>query len=288
MPAPPGSIATRRKAAPLALRASVSFVRSPTFDPSIDVLTDVLLTVWRSAVIFVWHVVIAIPSLILVAVHPDGGSVGQALFARFWGRVTLFMCGVRWKAIGFERLRDGQPWVLVANHASEFDFYAISAALDLQWRALMKPGLRKIPGYGWAAERSGMVFVRLGDPDTRSRAYRVALEQLARGHSLLVFAEGVRSFDGRLRPFKRGGFVIAIEAQVPVVPITVEERLAAPRRLSFGRALAHRIRELRVVVGEPIPTAGLGLADLDELRERTVNAVAAGHLTPPEIVAVAG
>jgi 1-acyl-sn-glycerol-3-phosphate acyltransferase len=247
-------------------------------------VTDVLLTMWRSCVIFVWHVLIAIPSLVLVAVHRDGGSIGQALFARFWGRVTLRMCGVPWTATGFEKLDHTGPWVLVANHSSEFDFYALAARLRLQWRALMKPGLRKIPGYGWVAEKSGMVFVRLGDPDTRSRAYRLALEQLARGHSLLVFAEGRRSFDAKIRPLKRGAFVLAIEAQVPIVPIAVEERLARPATMVLGRALAHRITDLRIVAGDPIPTTGLTLADLDALRDRTTEAIAAAHLTRPQIL----
>lgn len=248
---------------------------------------DVLLTAWRSVVILVWHVLIAIPSIVLVAVLPDGGSIGQRIFARFWGRVTLGMCGVPWSAQGFEKLAPGQPYVLVANHSSEFDFYALAATLRFQWRALMKPGLRKIPGYGWTAERSGMVFVRQGDPDTTSRAYALALEQMRRGHSLLVFAEGKRSFDGQVRPLKRGAFVLAIEGQVPLVPVTIEERLAAPRRMVLGRALAHRVRELRVVAGEPIPTAGATLADVSALTARVTAAIVAGHLDPPGVVSAA-
>ncbi len=253
--------------------------------PIVERAIDVLLTAWRAVVIVFWHVLIAVPSLVLVALHPEGGSIGQALFARFWGRITLAMCGVRWTAVGFERLDSRRPWVLVANHASELDFYAFAAAARFQWRALMKPGLRRIPGYGWAAEKSGMIFVRLGDPDTRSRSYALALAEMARGHSLLVFAEGRRSFDGKIRPLKRGAFVLAIEAQVPLVPVTVEERLAAPRRRVLGRALAHRIAELRVVVGEPIATAGKALADLDALRAQVLHAIVAGHVEPPEVVA---
>ncbi len=255
--------------------------------PIVERTSDVLLTAWRALVIVFWHVVIAIPSLVLVALHPEGGSIGQALFARFWGRITLAMCGVRWTAVGFDHLDPRRSWVLVANHASELDFYAFAAAARFQWRALMKPGLRRIPGYGWAAERSGMIFVRLGDPDTRSLAYARALAEMERGHSLLVFAEGRRSFDGKIRPLKRGAFVLAIEAQVPLVPVTIEERLAAPRRRVLGRALAHRIRELRVVVGEPIGTAGKTLADLDALREQVMNAIVAGHVEPPEVLAAA-
>lgn len=247
-------------------------------------LADLLVTAWRSVVIVFWHVLIAIPSIVLVALFPDGGSIGQRIFARFWGRVTLAMCGAPWCARGFEKLERGQPYVLVANHASEFDFYALAASMRFQWRALMKPGLRKIPGYGWTAERSGMVFVRQGDPDTTSRAYALALEQMRRGHSLLVFAEGKRSFDGQISPLKRGAFVLAIEAQVPLVPVTIEERLAAPRRRVLGRALAHRIRELRVVVGEPIPTAGATLADVQALTARVTAAIVAGHVERPEVV----
>lgn len=244
-------------------------------------LIDYALTIWRAGVIGFWHVLIAIPSALLVLVLPNGGTLGHALFARFWGRVTLLGCGVPWSVEGADLLDPGRAYVFVANHASEFDFYALSAALPFQWRALMRPGLGRIPGYGWIARRTGHVFIRLGDPDPRSRAYAECLAQLRRGHSLLVFPEGRRPRPGTVAPFKRGAFAIAVAAGAPVVPVAVEEIHAAPPRAFLGRGLGHRVRRLRVVVTPPIETKDLGSADAGTLAERARAAVLSAHVEAP-------
>lgn len=234
-----------------------------------------LLTLWRAAVIAFWHVVIALPSAALVALHPRGGEIGHALFARFWGRVTLRMCGVPWTLEGLGGLERGRAYVFVANHSSEFDFYALSAALPFQWRALMRPGLGRIPGYGWIARRTGHVFISLKEPNTRGRAFAAALEQLSRGRSLLVFPEGRRPAPGALLPFKTGGLLLAIHAGVPAVPISVREALAAPPKAVFGRGLGRRVRRLEVKIGAPIPTAGLTKEDAPRLAEALRGRIAA-------------
>lgn len=236
-------------------------------------VADLLLTAWRGFVIFFWHAVLVIPSAVLVALHPRGGEIGHGLFARFWGRITLAMCGVRLRTEGTERLDPDGTYVFVSNHASEFDFYAISASLDFQWRALMRPGLAKIPVYGFIARRTGHVFLPLGDPERIRPELERALGELAAGHSLLVFAEGARAYDGALRPLKPGAFVLAKRAGVPVVPITVDERLRAPRRRVLGRALAHRVEALRLVVHDPIPPDA---GDVDALAAATTEAMRAG------------
>lgn len=236
---------------------------------------DLLLTALRAAAIFLWHVAIALPSAFLVALHPRGGEIGHGLFARFWGRATLRSCLVSWTAEGAERLDPRRAYVFAANHASEFDFYALSAALPFQWRALMRPGLGRIPGYGWIARRTGHVFISLREPNTRGRAFAQALAQLAAGRSLLVFPEGRRSYEGDLLPFKTGGFLLAIHAGVPVVPISVREILSAPPRRVLGRGLAHRIRRLEVKIAPPIETTGLTKDDLSALTARVFGVIEA-------------
>ncbi|MCA9772013.1 MAG: 1-acyl-sn-glycerol-3-phosphate acyltransferase [Myxococcales bacterium] len=241
-------------------------------------VVDLLLTLWRGAVIGLWHGLIAIPSALLVLLVPNGGAIGHALFARFWGRVTLAGCGIPWTVEGAERVEPGRAYVFAANHASEFDFYAIAGELPFQWRALMRPGLGRIPVYGWVARRTGHVFLRLTDPDRRSRAYGECLAQLARGRSLLVFPEGRRPGPGAVAPFKRGAFGIAIEAGVPVVPIAVEEILRRPPRRCLGRGLGHRVARLRVVILPPIETKDLDPEGAESLGEQVRRAVMDAHL----------
>jgi len=239
---------------------------------------DIALTLRRMTVVGFWHIAIAVPSVLLVLLLPNGGAIGHALFARFWGRVTLAMSGVRLDVTGAGRVDPRARYVFVVNHASEFDFYAVAAVLPHQWRALMRPGLGRIPVYGWIARRTGHVFISLRESNTHGRAFGAAMAQLAAGRSLLVFPEGRRSHDGRLRPFKTGAFLLAIEAGVPVVPIAVEEILAAPRRRVLGRGFAHRIRRLRVVVGDPIATDGLGKDDIPALRDRAEDTILRAHV----------
>jgi 1-acyl-sn-glycerol-3-phosphate acyltransferase len=125
------------------------------------------------------------------------------------------------------------------------------------------------------------VLVDRKDRESALAAARRATEALRRGRSFAVFAEGTRTRDGRVLPFKKGAFHMAIEAGVPVVPVSIDGAFEAmpPGSLRLGRV------PVRVVIHDPIPTAGLTVADVDELAERArtvvASAVRAGLATAP-------
>ena len=141
--------------------------------------------------------------------------------ARTWARVILFICHVKVRVNGLEKIDPSRNYVYVSNHASMFDIPAILAGIPDQIRIVYKRELEKIPFFGWGLKWGSYIGI-----DRRSRAnamksLKQATEKIRRGASVLLYAEGTRTLDGKLQPFKRGAFNLAVRAGVPVVPLTV-------------------------------------------------------------------
>lgn len=191
---------------------------------------------------------------------------------RSWSRVLLRLAGVRVRAEGLEHLRPGSPLVLVSNHQSLFDILALFVALPVSLRFIAKRELGALPIFSAAMRQAGHVFI---DRDDRDQAI-LRMQEAGRrmrdeGLALGLFPEGTRSADGRLRSFKKGSFVLAIETGTPLVPIAVEGGAAI---LPKGR---RRIRPglLEIRCGARIPVAGMTEADRHEITRRSHEAVAA-------------
>ena len=141
--------------------------------------------------------------------------------ARTWARVILCVCHVKVRVNGLEKIDPLRNYVYVSNHASMFDIPAILAGIPDQIRIVYKRELEKIPFFGWGLKWGSYIGI-----DRRSRADAMksleqATEKIRRGASVLLYAEGTRTLDGKLQPFKRGAFNLAVRAGVPVVPLTV-------------------------------------------------------------------
>lgn len=189
---------------------------------------------------------------------------------RNWSRSLLWAAGVRVEARGLERLRPDAVQIIVANHQSMFDIWALMAALPVSLRFVAKRELSRVPVFGGACRAAGHVFIDRKDPGRAIEEIREAGERMRReGLSLVLFAEGTRSSDGRLGPFKRGPFALAIETRATLIPVAVaggaEVLPKGSRRLRRGT--------LHVRCGEPIPLAGLAPGDRDALLARTRDAV---------------
>jgi 1-acyl-sn-glycerol-3-phosphate acyltransferase len=111
--------------------------------------------------------------------------------------------------------------VVVCNHQSQYDIFLVYGWLKLDLKWVLKAELRKAPGIGIGCEKAGHIFVDRKNPDQARKAVRDALESVGDGVGVLFFAEGTRSPDGRLRPFKKGAFRVAVSQQLPVLPITI-------------------------------------------------------------------
>ncbi len=182
---------------------------------------------------------------------------------RLWARTCLRASQVRTQARGLERLPAGN-FVLVVNHLSNFDVLVVLANVDRHLRFVAKRELRRIPIFGFALERIGNVFVdRTGSASDRERLHDAARAVRERV-SVVFFGEGTRSTDGVLRPFKKGAAVMAIEAQVPLVPAAV----AGTHLILPKGSLVIQPRPAALVIGEPIETAGLSLDARDALTGR--------------------
>ncbi|RKH35486.1 1-acyl-sn-glycerol-3-phosphate acyltransferase [Corallococcus sicarius] len=190
---------------------------------------------------------------------------------RLWGRSSLAAAGVQHEAFGLENVPEDGNVVFVCNHQSHFDAMVNFAHLRKHTRYVAKAELFKIPVFGRAMRRAGNIPVqRTGGADDKARLSE-AVTAVRERVSVLFFAEGTRSPDGELKPFKKGAATLAIQAQVPVVPMALSgTRLILPKG---GRAVRWGQR-VALVVGRPVPTQGLTLADRDTLTRRLEEAVA--------------
>lgn len=189
---------------------------------------------------------------------------------RGWCNAVLGAAAVREDVGGLENLPAG-TCVLVCNHQSNFDAPFIFARLPKHIRFVAKQELYRIPIFGATLKAMGNIRVERTGSEGDRRRIEAAIEQVRTRTSILFFAEGTRSTDGRLRSFKKGAAVLAIDAQVPVVPVAVA---GAHEITPKGGLWVHSGRPLVLRVGKPIPTTGLGREDRDTLTRQAHDAVA--------------
>jgi len=210
-------------------------------------------------------------AVIATSVLPDGSRRSYAI-GRFWSDANLRILGADLRVHGLDRFDPGRPFVVMANHQSHLDTWAVLAAFPMRLSYVMKQELRRIPVFGYGCERLGMVYVERGNRESAGRSMAEAARKIATGTSVVFYPEGTRSRDGRLGKFKTGGFRLAVEAGVPILPVSI----AGTRALLPADSWRFQAGRIDLTIGEPIPTAGLTPNDLDDLIERTRAAILAG------------
>jgi 1-acyl-sn-glycerol-3-phosphate acyltransferase len=176
--------------------------------------------------------------------------------ARTWSRLILVTTGVDVEVSGLDRLEHDRPYVFVANHQSIYDIPIIFWSLPYQIRIIAKQSLGRFPFLGWHLRRTGHMLVDRHRPD-RAAIFGRASQLMQEGLSLIVFPEGTRSRDGRVGPFKGGSFYLALEAGLPVVPISI----VGSRHIMLKGRLATYPGRVKLIVHEPVDTTGLAGAD---------------------------
>jgi 1-acyl-sn-glycerol-3-phosphate acyltransferase len=182
-----------------------------------------------------------------------------------WGvRLALGLSGIRFRVAGREHVPP-RAVVFCANHQSNVDPPVLFEALHPQTHVLYKAELNALPLLARAFRVGGFIPVDRRNKEAALRSIEAGAASIRGGNSFLIFPEGTRSRTNQLLPFKKGGFIMAIKAQAPIVPIAVQGGLNAMRRGS--RIVRPAVVSIRV--GEPIETAGLTLGDRDALIVRT-------------------
>ena len=139
-----------------------------------------------------------------------------------WGKIFCWLAFVKVTIEGKENISKTTSYVFVANHQSAYDIFSIYGYLGHEFRWMMKASLSKIPMVGQACEMSKQVYVDKSSPKALRNTMNRAQKLLSNGMSIVVFPEGARSSNGKMRPFKRGAFMLAQEFNLPVVPITID------------------------------------------------------------------
>jgi 1-acyl-sn-glycerol-3-phosphate acyltransferase len=151
---------------------------------------------------------------------------------RWWSRSVMWAAGIKVRVHGLENGDDAEPRIFASNHVSWFDVAGLAKVLP-RHKFVAKAELFKLPIFGRAMRAAGMIEIQRDNRKAAFGAYEVAAERIKHGNSVVVFPEGTRGHDYRLRPFKKGPFVLAIAAGVPVVPIIVHGTIEILRKGSF-------------------------------------------------------
>ena len=195
-------------------------------------------------------VMVTVPAAVLTILgglfDPNGKHVYG--ISRVWSWSILKVCGISLPIAGLNHVDPKQRYIFMANHQSNIDIpVLIQTLLAFQLRWLAKKELLWVPLFGWAMWAAKHITVNRTDRADAMQSLKKAKRRIASGISLVFFPEGTRSRDGRLLPFKRGGFWLAVQTQTPVVPITIDgSGMILPKgdwRIRSG--------EIRIIVGEP-------------------------------------
>jgi 1-acyl-sn-glycerol-3-phosphate acyltransferase len=225
-------------------------------------------------VIFLFTTVILGTTAILVSLFDSSGNVPHRV-ARLWGKIQLRITGTRVLIQGLGNIDSQKSFILVSNHQSTFDIFALLGYLPIQFRWTAKAELFRTPFMGWAMSRIGYIPIERNSPKKAYRSMLRAAEVVRRGTSIIIFPEGTRSPDGNLQPFKKGVFLIALKSQAPILPITIQ---GASRIMRKGDWRTYP-GQVRIQIDPPIETAGTPAEKEEQLSQR-VRSVLVKNLIP--------
>ncbi len=178
-----------------------------------------------------------------------------------WARFSIKINGIKIKLNGFESIVKQCSYVYISNHCSNLDPLAVANAIPQTLRFIAKKSLFQIPVFGWAVKMAGMISIDRHSSGKAINSINKIIGEIRNGISVFFFAEGTRSTTGKLLPFKKGGFMFAIKAGIPIIPVTIINSCALlPKGKFYIKAGL-----IKVIAGNPVSTTHYNEHNLDKL-----------------------
>jgi 1-acyl-sn-glycerol-3-phosphate acyltransferase len=223
----------------------------------------------HSLVIYLWTVLATIvfgSTTILFSFFSKTGNAPHKV-AQLWGRSILFFSGVKVMVKGAENLNPVRSYIYMSNHQSNFDIPVLLGCLPVQFRWLAKAELFRIPIFGRGMQGCGYISIDRSNRKSAFKSLAQAARTIREGTSVLIFPEGTRTRDGHIKSFKKGGFVLAADAGVPIVPIIIRGTYAIMPRTRWQIQPGPVVMEIH----RPIETAEFTRKTKDDLMEHVRN-----------------
>ncbi len=219
--------------------------------------------------IFIWLPIFLVITILTALLTTIGCLLGgEKIFSYYpgmiWSKLTCIISLCPVKVTGREKLDKKQSYIFVANHQGAYDIFLIYGYLGFPIKWVMKQSLRKIPLVGKACESAGFIFVDSSSPTAAAKTVEQAKAKLKNGASVVIFPEGSRSKTGKLAPFKKGAFQMALDLKLPIVPLTINGTIEVMPTKSFFLN-PHKIE---LIIHDPIPTENY---QTESIRDAAIN-----------------
>jgi 1-acyl-sn-glycerol-3-phosphate acyltransferase len=219
--------------------------------------------------IFFYTVLLGGLATVLTLVTRRGWPVD--VLGPIWCRWILRVCGIHVEISGLEHLDPAKSYVIISNHLSNFDIWATLGRLPLKVRFIAKKELLRVPVFGWALAVSEHIVIDRANPDEAiARINARIAANVDAGFCILFYAEGTRSPDGKVHPFKKGGVSLAIRTGMPIVPMSIS---GTRKFLPKSSLIIRPGGRVKIVLDKPIETRGIPFEQRDELNQLVRDAV---------------
>ncbi|MGH9898281.1 MAG: lysophospholipid acyltransferase family protein [Pyrinomonadaceae bacterium] len=239
-------------------KRSTTTVLPRTEEPIPPTILNYLHSIIAIPLILLYTGIVGVLALLFFLIDRNKSGKLHHRCAKIWARFVLATAGVKIDVHGLENIQSGTSYVFASSHQSWMDIPVMIAALPVQLRIVAKKELFAIPGIGWHLRAAGHIAIDRSSATDAVTTLEQATAGIRDGLCAFIFPEGTRSFDGTLRKFKKGGFKLAMQSGVAVIPVAI----VGTRRVMPRESLIIRARPVEIFIDKPVLTSNLSEEDL--------------------------